>query len=82
MLSEAGHWMCLFWATWEGLWFRPMSDAACDWPWATCLELQVVQVCGCLCWAWVYTRKPQLCTKASFYQYQAQAQVSKGPKAP
>ena len=40
--------MCLKLATvyvdsgvsWEDLLRRPMPDASCDWPWATCLEIQ------------------------------------------
>ena len=41
MLSEAGHWVCWLWASWEVLWCRPMSDTSCGWPWATCFDLQV-----------------------------------------
>ena len=28
----------------QRLWCRPMWDAVCDWPWATCLELLVIQI--------------------------------------
>ena len=43
MLSEAGHWLCWFWASWARLWYMPMSDATCDWPWATCLDTWAIQ---------------------------------------
>ena len=35
MLSEAGHWVCLFWGLLGGT-----LDAPCDCCWATCLKLQ------------------------------------------
>ena len=37
-----GHWVYWFWASWEGLWSRPIEDAACDCPYATCLELSAI----------------------------------------
>ena len=55
-----------YWGDLLRLWFKPMSDAACDWPWATCLELTA---CGSLCWVWVCTERTRMHTKASFYQH-------------
>ena len=31
MLSEASHWVCWFWAFWEGLWCRSMLDTVSAW---------------------------------------------------
>ena len=43
--SEAGHWVCSFRASSERLRCRPLTDAACDWPWATCLGLSAIHLC-------------------------------------
>ena len=42
MLSKTYHWVGWFWASWEGFWGRPIKDTACEWPLATCLELQPI----------------------------------------
>lgn len=39
MLSEAGHWVCCFWASWEDS-GAGQCYAAGDWPCTSCLELQ------------------------------------------
>lgn len=66
----------------RGICYRSMSDAACDCPWGTSLEVQSdpqflapSALLGC---AW----KDQVCTKAGFQQPQARGQVSKIPKSP
>ena len=32
----------MYYADLQKLWCRPMSDAACDWPWVICLELSAI----------------------------------------
>lgn len=36
--SEVGNCMCLFLASWEGLWYRSTLHAAWEWSWVTCWE--------------------------------------------
>ena len=50
-----------------------MSDTACDWPWATCLELSEIHSSDLL-WSVVarcVQKQTMLSTKVSFYQHQA-----------
>ena len=53
------------------LWHMPKSNPACDWPWATYLELSVIQSLCSPCWAWVCADRTRLHTKVSFFQHWA-----------
>ena len=66
MLSEAGHWVCLFWAFCEGPQRRPVLDIACDWPWATYLALQAIQSLCCFLWAECAWKEPSCVPRQAF----------------
>lgn len=83
ILSEAGHWACIFRGLLGGT--PVQTNVMC----CLCLSLGNLieaqsdpQFFVCLCWAWVFMGKTKLCTKISFHQHCVQRQIIESPQAP
>ena len=83
MLSESSHWVCWFWASLEGLWCRPMSDAACDCSWATYLEIQsdpqYVATSAGFGWMW---KRPSCTPRPAFTRFRPRGRLAKTSRHP